>query len=420
MKVAASRLIHLSEYESLSYDALSPSAISELENTTGNLGIPVFKFFRKTLRAQNYVGFIRAQGCTIQIIPKIFDNKVADVGFLTALLAYTNRLKMTPTSFLDQSRVAGAWFEIWIQHFARELNRLLCCNPRWEYIERREDVQFLRGKLLIHKLTTGESTLATRYPCQFEEFSSDYLLYQILKCCNGLLLYETSVSSTMALLRENNALLSGVDDRMVQPDDIDRVRLNRLNRQYEPLLQMCRLLLTHCTLDFRAGRISQLTFVFDMNRLFEEFVAEFIGRHRRHLTIGGQAIVAVDKQHFIGRLFGEFRMLVDLVIEDNSGRQILLDTKYKTLAEGKRHLGLSQSDFYQMYAYTKAGKKAYDDVILLFPLPSSQADYTENTYVSNGVRLHVRQLDLRRMFDEKKATFNEKQAVEEFSRALAV
>ena len=47
----------------------------------------------------------------------------------------------------------------------------------------------------------------------------------------------------------------------------------------------------------------------------------------------------------LGQLSRRYRMQVDVVLEDRSGRRILIDTKHKSL---HRQRSPAQSDFYQM------------------------------------------------------------------------
>ena len=60
---------------------------------------------------------------------------------------------------------------------------------------------------------------------------------------------QTRVLRNRVLLQDNDALLAEVDLRDIRVSDLDRMHLNRLNRQYEPILRMCRLLLEGWTLD---------------------------------------------------------------------------------------------------------------------------------------------------------------------------
>jgi 5-methylcytosine-specific restriction enzyme subunit McrC len=88
-------------------------------------------------------------------------------------------------------------------------------------------------------------------------------------------------------------------------------------------------------------------------------------------------------------------MDADLVLTDDAGRSFLVDTKYKVLDPKKRHAGLSQADFYQMYAYGNAGMQHFDDIVLLYPA----SNVAERTFQQDEIRLHVRRFDPRSIYD---------------------
>ena len=123
-------------------------------------------------------------------------------------------------------------------------------------------------------------------------------------------------------------------------------------------------------------------------------------RHKSRIRLGGGRLAKVEYQRRLGRLFGEFNMDADLVLTDDAGRSLLVDTKYKVLDPKKRHGGLSQADFYQMYAYGSAGKRCYHDIVLLYPT----SKVAQRTFHQGEIRLHVRQFDPRNIFDAESGT----------------
>ena len=409
-------LLSLREYEKLPYSRLNETGVRRLEQVTEDLGVPLFRFFRTEAQAQQYVGVIEAGEYTIQILPKIYKEEEKNLGYLIFLLSYTQRqFQLLQTGTADYERLKGSFLEIWIWHFATQLRHLLRTQWKHSYVEIEERTSFLRGKLLTERELAGTERLYGRYRCRYEVFTPDHLLNQVLKFCNGLLLRQTRVASNRTVLQENDALLSEVPHRPVSVRDLDLIHLNRLNRDYEPILALCRLLLEHSTLDLRAGRITQLAFVFDMNRLFEKFVAVFLRRHMKEIKVRDERhLVDVSYQYRLGRLFDEFNMDVDLVLTDDTPRSFLVDTKYKALDPEERHMGLAQTDFYQMYAYGSAGRHHYDEVILLYP----STDMVRRTFHHNGLRLHVRQFDPQAICDPKRGRLNKRAAVTQLSQAL--
>jgi 5-methylcytosine-specific restriction enzyme subunit McrC len=280
-----------------------------------------------------------------------------------------------------------------------------------------ERTGFLRGKLLTEHELAGTATLTARYACRYEIFTPDHLLNQIFKFCNNLLLGKAETPFTKAMLEENAARLAEVSERRVGPGDLARAHLNRLDQEYEPLLAMCRLLVAGYAPGMEIGEVEQLAFVFDMNVLFEEFVAEFLRRHRDRIELdGGRHLVKVERQRVLGRLFNEFGMKVDLILEDNQGERLLVDTKYKVLDPARNHADLSQGDFYQMHAYARAGKEKYREVFLLYP---ATEDPVEGDFDQDDITLRVRQFDPRKIYDPDTGRLGVDGTIKELGRALS-
>jgi 5-methylcytosine-specific restriction enzyme subunit McrC len=154
-----------------------------------------------------------------------------------------------------------------------------------------------------------------------------------------------------------------------------------------------------------------------MNNLFEEFVAELLKRNSGKIELGsGRQLKNVRRQRSLGKLFNELNMYVDLVLTDDDDYSFLVDTKYKVLNTAERHGGISQSDFYQMYAYGSAGKLCYYDIVLLYPETSG----LRRTFrQKDDLWLHVRQFDPRKIYDPENGRLNEMGVVKELGEALS-
>lgn len=415
--MAAPKLIRCREYEHVPYELLGEDAVRRLERMRERLGVPVFRFDRTHAQAQQYVGTVRAGDVTVQILPKIYDLEKHNLGFLIFLLRYTRKLRLKQAGLTDYEKLRGSFLEIWIRYFASELNRLLRTQPKHRYVEVEQRTGFLRGKLLTERELAGTGTITARYACRYEIFTPDHLLNQILKFCNNLLLGQSETPLTKTILEENAARLAEVSDQRVRPGDLARVHLNRLDQEYEPLLAMCRLLVDGYAPGMEAGEVEQLAFVFNMNTLFEEFVAELLRRHRDSIELDeDRRLVKVERQRVLGKLFNEFDMKVDLILEDDQGERFLVDTKYKVLEPAKDHAGLSQADFYQMYGYARASKEKYREIFLLYPATEAPVD---RTFDQDGLTLWVRQFDPRKIYNPDTGRLNVEDTAKELGRALS-
>jgi len=418
--MAARPTITLHEHDTLPYTRLGSRAVESLEEINAKHGDKLFTFGRRHLRTHQYVGLVQTPEVSLQILPKIHDRvglegsqRTDDLGYLLLMLRLAGAVDLQQMGAADIQKLKGSFLEIWSWHFARLLHRLLKRQFRRGYVEVEERTGFIRGKLLIGSMQTGCEVLSGRYPCRYEVFTPDQLLNQTLKYCNGLLLRETRSQQTARLLRANEALLGDVQHRIVTLQDVERIHLNRLNRDYEPILILCRLLLSQSTLDVRAGCIRQQAFVFDMNRLFESGIAGLLRRLKPALKIAGSALRSVENQVPLGKLFDQYQMRVDVMLEGEDNRRVLLDTKYKSL-QGRPTP--SQSDLYQMHAYTTASDERYDTVILLYPGMRS----TARCYRSDAATVHLRTVNPQLFYDRTTGGLSRERTVQALNEALDV
>ncbi len=116
-----------------------------------------------------------------------------------------------------------------------------------------------------------------------------------------------------------------------------------------------------------------MSLLFPMERLFERYVADCLRRcmdsdAKLETQVGGKSLCTHGGKDFFG-------MRPDLKITQG-GQSWILDTKWKRLdqtlrgfneVDGKASYGLSQSDFYQLFAYGHKFLNGKGDLILIYP-----------------------------------------------------
>jgi len=144
-----------------------------------------------------------------------------------------------------------------------------------------------------------------------------------------------------------------------------------------------------------AGNWHGLSLMFPMDKLFERFVASWLRRNTQP-TIGLRSPAASEflTVHDSDRMF---RLEPDLLLE-SSNHKWILDTKWKKLdaADRKNKYGLSQDDFYQLYAYGKkylAGQ-ASSELVLIYPATDSFSQALPVFDYGEGMKLWVLPFDL--------------------------
>ncbi len=428
--VLKNKVISLSEFEEIPLSELEVKigkrGIRLLKRINSRSGCEIFRLLHDRVKASHYVGFVRVLGYTIQVVPKVFgEDKPDNLHFLLCLLRYTRKIQVKEHEIGNLGKVKDDFFEILIFLFAKALRELLRRDFKKTYVVREENSPFLKGKFLISENVRRNIFDDSRYCCRFDEFTENNLMNQLFKYVVSMLIRISRSVSNKKLLEDILIYLCDVELVNITCADIDRIHFTRLNNSYEPLVNLCRLFLENMSIRFSASKLETFVFMFDMNRLFEEFVFEFVRRNRSKLFIGGEnEVVFVKDQIYIGKLFDEFKMRGDILIKDSSGRLILLDTKYKTLDSYALHGRLSQADFYQMFTYSTSQEQKYEDVILLYPSNEEVAEpFTDKElrHVIAGketVKIHVRTISLTKIFNAEKKSINETAMIEELNKAF--
>jgi 5-methylcytosine-specific restriction enzyme subunit McrC len=135
-----------------------------------------------------------------------------------------------------------------------------------------------------------------------------------------------------------------MSDVKVTDSTFEKINFDRKNQHYEKALQIAKLLLLNYHPDVSRGKNNVLALLFDMNRLWEQFVYIVLKKNIKNTDI---KVSAQQTKEFWRSATSFSRMKPDIVIEAN-GNRIVLDTKWKNL--NGNYLP-SIEDLRQMYAY---------------------------------------------------------------------
>ena len=283
--------------------------------------------------------------------------------------------------------------------YAKNLIDTIARNLFKNYVNRKENLTFLKGKLKFSEHIKRNTVFAHRFFAQFDEFSEDNLLNRILQYTTHLLLHRSRNSENVKLLQQLAFMLDEVSFTRIGLSDFKRVHLTRLNEEYAPILNLCKLFISQSSVELSADEMATFSFIFDMNVLFEEFIGEFIKREFRG-EYSSIRLQPADKFLVDEKIVDDvrqgplFRMRPDIILQKASGDRagcLILDTKYKRLEGLDRKEGVSQSDLYQMYAYSK--KYDCPSVVMLYPQTSKESKRFD-FFIDGFTVVHIRTVNL--------------------------
>jgi 5-methylcytosine-specific restriction enzyme subunit McrC len=330
----------------------------------------------RVLRAHQFVGTLRLGSDTITILPKIDYGEDRVRSATRNLLYMLEQAGYLPAHYQDLVPMLPRgrdWFELLTRIFALELLTQWQRGPHHQYQSIEDNLVALKGKWQVNR-QLRQPARDHRFEVIFDEFTADNQLSRVFRYVVEQLWLRTRDSSNRRLLGELRQWLDPVSlapymTATAVPPGI----ISRLNNRFEPLLNLSRLFLENGSLELSRGDLQTFAFVFNMNQLFEEFLDGFIRRYRaealpeslQDCTLHSQA--KYHTRHLARTNDGQpvFKLKPDLMFRRGSEFPLLVDAKYKLLTPEDRRLGVSQSDFYQMFAY--AHRYHSPAVILLYP-----------------------------------------------------
>lgn len=266
----------------------------------------------------------------------------------------------------------------------------------------RDEINGVKGKLELSDTLKSNLHLKLRTICSFDEFSHNITTNKIIFSTLSRLIKTEGVSSELKNeLKEIIRMLDGVDIIELKPSIFKCVRLNRNNKFYGFLLNVCELIYQNTLPSGHAGEWIFKDFTRDerkMNRLFEEFVRNFYKREQSDYPSVRREIIKwqVDVHDNLHLKFLP-QMETDITLE-NDNSKIIIDTKYysETMALNYEKEKIHSSNLYQLFSYlinqrTDDPKTKRTTGILLYPSVNQNYDLKYN-YEDHEI--HIKTLNL--------------------------
>lgn len=312
------------------------------------------------LQAQNYVGIIQAKsGDSLEILPKIHDNdnsnnEEAVENSKKILLTMLKTLKSHPFKNINIANLKSLnlpLLEIFISMFLDEVSKLIKIGIKSDYVELEDNLKFLKGKLKISEQIRKNIVHKERFYVCYQEFSTDRAENRLIKSALEFLYRRSKSSRNQRLIREYLFIFDEISSSSDINADFSRLKLNRQTKHYEQALLWSKIFLQNKSFSPYKGNEIAFALLFDMNKLFESYVGNFIKKKRADVSLQH------SEKHLVEEPKG-FRLRPDIFLEG----EFIADTKWKIV---KSKDDISQADLYQLYAY---GKK-YDcgKLYLIYP-----------------------------------------------------
>lgn len=368
-------LYHLKEYETVTGVVLSTDSVAQLRKGFGAvLTLRPGPGETWNITASSYVGCIELSDAIFHIRPKLA------VGTLWEWLTWAYDISSLrfrpPVTSVDELTGNSEWLVLF---FIKECFTIWRKGLRTEYEQQEQALDKIRGQLRVAPTLQRWMKQEYRFVCTYDEpmrqGKENKLLYAGMRHMaqkryrNGeirrelerlLRLFESIEKGQM----DTPALLVSASEQVAE---LARIRITRLNRQYFRALSLLALYWKMTEFSMHEGNVFCDSFILDMNELFERYIARRLAEELRVHGIEVQA----QPLHWLAEA-NRLRIIPDLILKNRSGREVVLDAKYKV--RGGRS---GNPDVYQMLAYMTA--RSTSSGILLYVAGAERVDKIRNT-----------------------------------------
>ncbi|MGO4942379.1 5-methylcytosine restriction system specificity protein McrC [Ruoffia tabacinasalis] len=245
-------------------------------------------------------------------------------------------------------------YDLFAEILIKGLNKQLKQGLYKEYIDKREDLSTIRGKIILRDSIQNKIQRKLRMACEYDELSEDNQFNQIIKMTIMLLIKEESVKKEKKV-KLKKILLYFSEINMISPEQIkwESLRFQRNNQTYQMLLNICRFVIEGLLLTNTTGSYKMLTFTEQqLNALFERFVLEYYRKHFLYLKPSAPYVnwnlLNENGNEGLGMLP---RMKTDIKLCHNNF-SLIIDTKFYKDNLNKFDKIISEN-LYQIFSYVK-------------------------------------------------------------------
>lgn len=340
----------------------------------------LYKYFKldwKTLKARQYCGILNFDNKDFYILPKIANHNdeqedEQNLNIFIYMLMYAYDVKLSNEQIANCANQKYTILEVFVQMFVSNLLNELKKGIYKEYLTQQDNLPVLKGKYLINENLKYNFTKNKIY-CEYDEFSPNNSLNQFFLYA---IKYLQKFVKNKKLLKQCELIFDEVEYKSVDINKLDWIHFNRLNQRFKTSFEIAILLLKQSIPLFNQDKKS-FAFLFDMNVLFEKFIARMIKESFDD--------VEVPKDYIS---FGRLNLKPDIIVKS---KNLIIDCKYKILKENEIS---NRNDRYQMYVYAN-NLNDIKTTMLLYPKHLDSLDKTiilgEN---DNKVELKMKTIDL--------------------------
>ena len=341
-----------------------PRHLELLERFRGDSDEEVFPYYsliHNGVKFKHYVGVLNVGSLQIEVLPKVdrsTENQDTWRKHLLVMLRTVYRLQAKTPSNANQALKDSPVLDVFLQRFLEEVEQILHMGLIKTYRKETNNRNAMKGKIVWSKQVTKNVVHKERFYVNYTTYDRNHIMNRIIYKTLQVIpevtgnSYIANRSKTLAFEFPELLNINVTDATFVT------MHFDRKSDGYRDAMQIAKLILLNYMPDMDHHRNNVLALMFDMNRLWEEYVYVVLRKELKDYNVTAQS----SKRFWEGESTPIKHIRPDIVILDNDGHsQLVIDTKWKCPNENAP----SDADLKQMYVYHKYWD--VKDTVLFYP-----------------------------------------------------
>lgn len=367
--------IQVFEHESLQMKGDSDRHRQQLERFLGSNDeqkFPYYSLIHGGVKFRQYVGILSVGDLTIEVLPKV-DKGSPDHTIwrenLIHMLSKVYKLDVAvPSSANQKIKTNSTILDVFIKRFLDEVEVLLNRGLVKCYHKEDGNSKAMKGKLLVSKHLQCNYVHKERFYVRYYTYDHEHVMNCLLRQA-----LEVTTMATQNVQLRGRAVTMLFDFPELHSVNVckelfDNLQFDRKTEDYRNAINLARLFLLNYQPSLDSGNENVLALMFDMNKLWEEYV--FIMLCKALQKEGYEVKAQVHKNFWHLKDGGRKVIKPDIVVLSDSKNTFVLDTKWKC-PDGVP----SDGDLHQLYVYQQmfSAKR----VALVYPLANNSVGFQQ-------------------------------------------
>ncbi|TKC62149.1 restriction endonuclease [Pedobacter hiemivivus] len=366
-------------------EPLGVEAIDALWKFNDANGQKYFIGTRHGVRFKQFVGVLQVGNVTIEILPKADLNESEEYDrwqdILLKMLKYCKWISVDSLTTASLRIKNNSLLDLYFELYLKELESLIHQGLFKKYKPVEDNVTALKGSLRFSKHIQQNLVNKARFYTAHQVYSQDHLLHQILLYALQIL---KKINCNHQLTDRINRVLFSLPEiswRSITASHFKQIVESRKTKPYKQALQIAKMLILNYSPDIKQGKEDMIAILFDMNRLWEEFVYRVLSNN---LDAERYRLSFQNKQDFWDNKTIRPDIYMEVLEDLKVVNGYIIDTKWKIVADHSP----SDEDLRQIFAYNAHWD--CENSLLLYPssIPTHRHSTGKYHFLFNGKTHH--------------------------------